>query len=54
VGEREKNSGSLAGKYLRTGSCAQIEKVSNHNCCNDIENHDISDSVPVNIDGDFD
>ena len=52
--EREKNSGPLAGKYLRTGSRAQMEKVSNDNCCNNIENFNISDSVPMNIDGDFD
>jgi hypothetical protein len=53
VGAR-KNSRSLAGNYLRTGSWAQMEKVRNHNCRPEIEKLDISVSVLVNINGDFD
>jgi hypothetical protein len=53
VGAR-KNSRFLAGNYLRTGSCAQMEKARNHNCRTEIEKLDISVSVLVNINGDFD
>jgi hypothetical protein len=52
-GERRTQVRWLASIYEQVAA-HKLKKVSNHNCCNDIENHNISGSVPVNIDGDFD